>query len=177
MKKIKNILKSKRGIALENAILFLITTFTLCALLTTFTLIGRYQSNIENTVLKRKVAVEQIGEDFVEYVKSHPNNGENDNGENVFTITEDSENTYGCVATDTTLKVFHKSNTSKILLYVEVIGGEVTRWVYNPAEIPEQSNSNTTSTAATTTATTTTTGTTQTTTAAATTAATTTSTS
>ena len=165
MKKIKNILKSKRGIALENAILFLITTFTLCALLTTFTLIGRYQSNIENTVLKRKVAVEQIGEDFVASKLK----------------ATDAYNNYSYVKSTEgnkkILKVFHESNTSKILLYVEVIGGEVTRWVYNPAEIPEQSNSNTTSTAATTTATTTTTGTTQTTTAAATTAATTTSTS
>ncbi|MBQ8449124.1 MAG: hypothetical protein IJX27_09385 [Clostridia bacterium] len=165
MKKIKNILKSKRGIALENAILFLITTFTLCALLTTFTLIGRYQSNIENTVLKRKVAVEQIGEDFVagklkatdaydnySYVKSTEGNKE-------------------------ILKVFHESNTSKILLYVELSVNEgaviVTKWQYNPSVDPSESNSNTTSTAATTvTATTTaTTVTTQTTTAVATTTA------
>ena len=157
MKKIKNILKSKRGIALENAILFLITTFTLCALLTTFTLIGRYQSNIENTVLKRKVAVEQIGEDFVV-----------SNQKDTFKVRDSLKETYDCTTTSTTLKVFHKSNTSKILLYVEVSVNEgaviVTKWQYNPSVDPFESNSNTTSTAATTvtattTATTTTTST------------------
>lgn len=129
MKRIKNILKSKRGIALENAILFLITTFTLCAMLTTFTLIGRYQANIENTVLKRRVAVEQIGENFV-----------NSDNKKEFIVSSD---TYGCSVTadqssdPISLKVFHKSNESKILLYVKVSGDTVVEWVYNPAETTE----------------------------------------
>jgi hypothetical protein len=57
MKRIKGILKSKRGIALENAILFLIITFSLCALVLTFTIIGRYQSQIERALLEQKVAL------------------------------------------------------------------------------------------------------------------------
>ena len=45
--KLKQILKSKRGMALENAILFMLIIFSLCALLTSLTLIGHYQVKIE----------------------------------------------------------------------------------------------------------------------------------
>ena len=66
--KLKQILKNKRGIALENAILFMLLIFVLCALLISMALIGNYQVKIENMTLLRDVQIEQIGEDYLSHV-------------------------------------------------------------------------------------------------------------
>lgn len=64
------ILKSKRGIAIENAILFLLVIFMLCALLASITIIANFQFKIDNMVLKNDVDLDQIGEDFIAYLAS-----------------------------------------------------------------------------------------------------------
>ena len=61
----KRILKSKRGISIENAIIFMLVIFTLCALLTSLALIGRLQTKLDNTTIKNKVDIEQIVDDFI----------------------------------------------------------------------------------------------------------------
>lgn len=58
-------LRNRRGVALESALLFLIVLFSLCSLLTTVAVVGRYQVKIENTALYNRVALDQVGEDFV----------------------------------------------------------------------------------------------------------------
>lgn len=65
---LKRVLKNKRGIALENAILFMLLIFVLCALLISMALIGNYQVKIENMTLLRDVQIEQIGEDYLSHV-------------------------------------------------------------------------------------------------------------
>ena len=75
MKTLK-ILKSKRGVAIENAILFLLVIFMLCALLASITIIANFQFKIDNMVLKNDVDLDQIGEDFIAYLAS----GETDFG-------------------------------------------------------------------------------------------------
>ncbi len=67
--KLKQILKSKQGIALENAILFMLIIFLLCALLTSLTLIGHYQVKTDKLTLLNDVAIEQIGEDYLASVE------------------------------------------------------------------------------------------------------------
>ena len=113
MKRIKGILKSKRGIALENAILFLIITFSLCALVLTFTIIGRYQSQIERALLEQKVALEQIGEDFLaDNLSVFENNPEYKYGDYRYRVEEEGDLE--------TLSVYHSANADKVLLYVEI---------------------------------------------------------
>ena len=68
--KLTRILKSKRGMALENVILFMLIIFSLCALLTSLTLIGHYQVKIEKTTLLQDVEIDQIGEDYLASVKT-----------------------------------------------------------------------------------------------------------
>ena len=63
--KATNILKSKRGIAIENAIMFLLVIFALCSLLTMIVLIANYQFKIDNIVLKQDVDLDQVGEEFI----------------------------------------------------------------------------------------------------------------
>lgn len=63
--KIKNRIKSKRGIALENAVMFMVMVSTLCFLLTSLAIIGNTQTKIDQKELTTRVAVDQIGEDFL----------------------------------------------------------------------------------------------------------------
>lgn len=105
--KIKQILKDKKGIALENAILFEIIIFSLCFLLTSLTLIGHYQVKIENLTLLNDVEIEQIGDDYLASVKA---------GE---ALTKDYTN-YAYEVSGNTLTVWHKNDESKsTVLYVE----------------------------------------------------------
>ena len=98
--RIKQILKDKKGIALENAILFEIIIFSLCFLLTSLTLIGHYQVKIENLTLLNDVEIEQIGDDYLASVKA---------GE---ALTKDYTN-YAYEVSGNTLTVWHKNDESK----------------------------------------------------------------
>lgn len=68
--KLPKILKSRRGVALENAILFMILLFSLCALLTTLTVIGHNRLTLENNAQLRNAEIDQIGEDYIYSLKS-----------------------------------------------------------------------------------------------------------
>ena len=122
--KIKQILKDKKGIALENAILFEIIIFSLCFLLTSMTLIGHYQVKIENLTLLNDVEIEQIGDDYLASVKA---------GEEKF--AKDYTN-YAYEVSGNTLTVWHKNDESKsAVLYVEaeLVEGQlnVNKWRYS----------------------------------------------
>lgn len=121
--KIKQILKDKKGIALENAILFEIIIFSLCFLLTSLTLIGHYQVKIENLTLLNDVEIEQIGDDYLASVKA---------GE---ALTKDYTN-YAYEVSGNTLTVWHKNDESEsAVLYVEaeLVEGQlnVNKWRYS----------------------------------------------
>ncbi len=64
------ILKDKKGIALENTLLFMMIIFSLCFLIASFALIGHYQGKIENIRITQRVNLDQIGEDYLESVKN-----------------------------------------------------------------------------------------------------------
>lgn len=119
----KRILKSKRGMALEDAILFMLIIFSLCALLTTLTLVGHFRVKIEKTALLNDVEIEQIGEDYLASIKS---------GE-VFTQTYED---YAYEVNGNALSVWRKNDGSKsAVLYVEAeLAGErlnVYTWRYS----------------------------------------------
>lgn len=123
--RLKQILKSKSGMALENAILFMLIIFSLCALLTSLTLIGHYQLKIEKTVLLHDVEIDQIGEDFIAGLKG--------SGE---TFNKDGYENYTCEVDGNILTVWHKDDESKsVVLYVEAeFDGDkvsVVKWRYS----------------------------------------------
>ncbi len=108
--KLKQILKSKKGIALENAILFMVIIFSLCALLTSLTLLGHYQVKIEKMTLLNKVDVEQIGEDYLAYLQS-------EDTEKVFYVENEK---YAHEISGNALRVWLKNdNKETTILYVE----------------------------------------------------------
>ena len=105
--KLKQILKSKRGMALENAILFMLIIFSLCALLTSLTLIGHYQVKIEKMTLQQDIEIEQIGEDYLASVKAQ-------------TSFEQTYANYAYEVSGNALTVWRKTDENKkAVLYVE----------------------------------------------------------
>lgn len=67
---LKKIFKSKRGIAIETAILFMIVIFFFCALITSLTLFGFSEIKLEKELLQRDVEIDQIGEHFLASVQT-----------------------------------------------------------------------------------------------------------
>ncbi len=151
---VNKILKSKRGVAIENAILFIIVIFMLCALLSSITLIAHYQFKIDNTVLENDVDLDQIGEDFIAFIEynAEPENpvitfdeflknvtypvGE---GASVNADYDRIYNPYDCVLTETSITVKYR-NSDVVLLYVETAVVDekitVTAWNYTAPETP-----------------------------------------
>lgn len=66
----KHLLKSKKGIAMESAVAFLMIIFTFCFLLSSLALYGHYQIKIENVQMQHFVDKEQIGEEYVAYMNT-----------------------------------------------------------------------------------------------------------
>lgn len=115
-----NILKSKKGVAIENALLFMMIIFGLCFLVSFVALIGHHQYSLDNTLIENRVELDQIGEAFVKNASSFGANG--DVGNYQYEVVGD------------VLKVYHKTATvsnENVLLYVEVDGGKPVVWRYS----------------------------------------------
>lgn len=121
--RLKQLLKSKRGIALENAIIFMIVIFSLCALLTSLTLLGHYQVKLENLTLLNDVKIDQIGEDYLESFRS----------ESLFDTGAYED--YECILGENfrTLTVLYGDDEYKTaVLYIELAAnGDVVTWRYS----------------------------------------------
>lgn len=72
----KRLLRSKRGMAMESAILFMLIIFSLCALLSAVTLTGHYQNKLEQQLLESKTKIDQFGEWFLAGALKFDENGE-----------------------------------------------------------------------------------------------------
>lgn len=114
------ILKSKKGIAIENALLFMMVIFSLCFLVASFALIGHYQGEIENIKIAQRAELDQIGENFIADASS-------------FTEQPTTLGNYTCKAENRVLTVWHKNDAEKnVMLYVEVDDtGNVIVWRYS----------------------------------------------
>lgn len=63
-------LKNKKGIALESAIIFMVSIFTFCFLLSSLTLLGHSQAKINNIYIENNLECDQLGEHFISYVNA-----------------------------------------------------------------------------------------------------------
>lgn len=82
--------KNKRGLALENAILFMVIIFSLCTLLTTFAVIGNRRAKIAKETFLERVATEQILEDVL--AASSVEDGRYEVGEGyLYTVTTENQ--------------------------------------------------------------------------------------
>ncbi len=126
------ILKSRSGIAIENAIAFMLIIFLLCALLSSLMLFGMYQNKLDKVKLTMRTELDQIGEDFLSSLSSVT--------AVEFKPTNDSYKSATLPDNDVKILKVYKAddeNNETVLLYVEVqIDGSnytLKRWCYcNP---------------------------------------------
>ena len=111
--KLPKILKSRRGVALENAILFMILLFSLCALLTTLTVIGHNRLKLENNAQLRNAEIDQIGEDYIYSLKSDDDSLSKYKGKYYYEIIEENNVSALTVWGGT------DKETDSVILYIE----------------------------------------------------------
>lgn len=150
MKRVKKILGSKRGIAMESALIFIITIFSFCSLLTMLSVIGRNQLDIENILLTREVEVDQIGEDFLGnklkeklHKSANADSGLSKDGSGYYIL--DDEKYYYCVTDNSNILKVYTGQSGVLLLYVEKdVDGDLVRWCYSEPPSAEQTTQQTT---------------------------------
>lgn len=107
------ILKNKKGVAIETALLFMIVIFFLCMTVMFIALQGYNDTQREREALERRVEIDQIGEDFLA-------------GK-----TDFSDENYNCQVDGNKLTVKYK-DSENVVLYVEMNGDkELIRWQYS----------------------------------------------
>lgn len=107
--------------AMELAMLVMVVTFALSILLTTFALMQANRKNIELRDTKEKIALEQIGEDYLAARRSNSD----------FDLSDEQKEYYEIVTeTDETLVVRSKAD-NEIALTIELQGGKITAWKLN----------------------------------------------
>lgn len=126
--KLTRIFKSRRGAAMETAIVFLLSIFSLCALVTVLALTGNAQMRLENTLLTTKVEVEQIGEEYLVALGD-------DEQLSSYTV-EVNERIYYCNKNGNIFTIENEKGT--VVLYVEATkDGGVTKWCYTDPDATE----------------------------------------
>lgn len=101
MKKFK---LTNKGMSIESAVVFMIVIFMFCSIITSLTLYSSYQAKTQNIYLERKIELDQIGENYVAYMRSKDSNV-------LFSINNSKY--LIDTGTDNTLKVYYASDTEK----------------------------------------------------------------
>ena len=115
----KRILKNKRGMALESAIMFMLLIFTLGMLMTGTSMIMHLRVRLNDKTIQREITIEQIGEQFV-YAGTVPE----DLGNYVAEINQENN----------TLTILKLKKGEKVVLYIEKNGSTVLQWRYSEPE-------------------------------------------
>ena len=120
------LLKNKRGMAMESAILFMLIVFMFGLLLTGVAMTSHLRVNVNNTLLSRELEIEQIGENFV-YSLDVFNDPKDD------TITIGNYNAkLGVNNNNNNNKTLTLTRNNKVVLYVEVDDNKAIKvWKYS----------------------------------------------
>ncbi len=118
----KKLLKNKRGMAIESAILFMLIVFMFGFLLTGVAMVSHLRVKVNDTLLKREMEIEQIGENFVRM------------NEQQFEDMIGSFNgkyNYTANFTDDKNKTLTLKNNTATLLHITIEDGKITSWIYS----------------------------------------------
>lgn len=107
----KKLLKSKRGMAIESAILFMLIVFMFGFLLTGVAMVSHLRVKVNDTLLKREMEIEQIGENFVYMDKDAFDQYLKDKN---YTVSLGENN-------ETNHKTFTLKRNDSVVLYIEYI--------------------------------------------------------
>ena len=86
-------LRSRRGVAMESAVLFMLIILALCTLVITLSLMGRHQINNNHNEIIADIEKDQIVEDFLAYVSAVTVTAANDGGSTPSPSTPPAEGT------------------------------------------------------------------------------------
>ncbi len=111
----RRILRSKRGVAIEGAILFVVVLMTFSILMTTVVMTAHSRANLAERQMNDRLALEQIGEYFISG-----------------TLNDSDFADYYRVATDANTLHLKKSESGRTVLYIEKLGNVATVWRYSP---------------------------------------------
>ena len=105
---------------MESAILFMLIVFMFGLLLTGVAMTSHLRVKVNNTLLSRELEIEQIGENFVHFVR---------NDDDDFTVN----NKYEAITsyTDENNKTLTLQKNSKTVLFIKVENGKITSWKYS----------------------------------------------
>ena len=111
----------RRGMAMELAMLVMVVTFALSLLLTTFALMQANRKNIDLRDTKEKIALEQIGENYLAACKSHSD----------FDLSDEQKEYYEIVTENDETLVVRRTADNEIALTIELNDGKITKWELN----------------------------------------------
>ncbi len=119
----KHIIKSRLGIALESAILFMLTLSALSILLITVVLSAQYAATASDRQTAARLELDQLGEYFV--------SGMNE------TELQSKTDKYTCDIDDVN-NTLTLTRSGKVALYIKLDGQEVIKWQYSaPSNLTE----------------------------------------
>lgn len=107
----KKLLKNKRGMAIESAILFMLIVFMFGFLLTGVAMVSHLRVKVNDTLLKREMEIEQIGENFV-YMSETDFQTYIENKNYTVSLGENNETNH---------KTFTLKRNDSVVLYIEYI--------------------------------------------------------
>ena len=122
----KRILKSKRGMAIESAIMFMLVTFMLGMLLTGLSMTMHLRTQLNDKTIENELILERIGDNFVH------NFGDEEEFKTVEAFqayTAGKGYTAEINNEKTTLTL--KNKYTRVVLYIEKDGGKVVAWRYS----------------------------------------------
>lgn len=119
----KNLLKNKRGMAIESAIMFMFIVFMFGLLLSGIVMTTHLRVKVNNTLLTRELEIEQIGENFVYMDKTSFSTYISKNSK--YSIDEQT------IYTDKNNKTLTLKRNTSTVLKITVEGGKITSWKYS----------------------------------------------
>ncbi len=123
-------LRNKRGAALESAILFMMVVLMLGMLLTGVIMYTHLRVKLNDTLLTREIAIEQIGEDFV-HDKADFEGLTTGTAEKTINVADIGTYTATVNYTDKDNKALTLSSArGSTLLNITVENGQITTWKY-----------------------------------------------
>jgi hypothetical protein len=111
----KKLLKNKRGMALETAIMFMLVAFTLGFLLTGVVMTSHLRVRLNAKTIENEIAIEQIGQNFVDGA-----------------LTESGEvDGYTAVINDEKTVLTLTNKKGERVLKIEKNGSTIVQWKYS----------------------------------------------
>ena len=133
----RKILKSKKGIAIESAILFMLVIMSVSILLTSVVMSAHTGVRIGKNEMETRLKLEQIGDAFVAYIPVVNDTFEELDDELSNMADQISEGADAEISADGSVLTV-KNRAEKTILYIEKSGTQVITWRYSDPDTTTQ---------------------------------------